>query len=326
METLVAISLMLSIVVLAGYIGQVSLAQLTFAGFAAFMLARFADQWGLPFPISPLLAIAVTTVVGTLIGIPALRIRGIQYAIVTLAAAVAIEQVLFRNPGFVGVGGLAHVDPPELLGVDLGIIGPGEYPYRGFGFLALGVTLACLLLVVNIRRSAVGRRFLAVRINERAAAAAGIDVARTKLTASAVASFLAAVSGVLFAYKNVDFSQVGLEASRGLQVLALAYLGGVGSVAGAIIAGLLTPAGLFAEVTGTQGSSTEQFLLTGIGLVIVATRLPGGIAGAGPWLGRTVARLRRRPHQPSRPPGPDQDGLPSVQLIDPLPLVGDQGR
>jgi hypothetical protein len=137
------------------------------------------------------------------------------------------------------------------------------------------------------------------------------------LTASAVASFLAAVSGVLFAYKNVDFSQVGLEASRGLQVLALAYLGGVGSVAGAIIAGVLTPAGLFAEVTGTQGSSTEQFLITGIGLIVVATRLPGGIAGAGPWLAQTAARLRRRGGRPTRLARPGEEGLPSVQVIEP---------
>ncbi len=297
-ETMVVTTLILSIVVLTGFVGQVSLAQLSFAGFAAFMLSRFATRWELPFPWSPLLAIVVTTAVGTLIGVPALRIRGIQFAIVTLAAAVAIEQVLFRSPAFTGLGGSAHVDAPDLAGVDLGIIGPGEYPYRGFGYLCLGVTLGCALLVLNVRRSAVGRRFLAVRANERAAAAVGIDVPRTKLLGAAVASFLAAVSGVLFAYKNVDFSQVGLEAQRGLQVLALAYLGGVGSVAGALIGGILAPAGVLSELRG-GGSSAVQFLLSGVGMIVVALRFPGGIAAAGPWLGR---HLRRWTSPPARAP------------------------
>ena len=310
-ESLVMAVLMLSIVVLTGFIGQVSLAQLAFAGFSAFMLARFAGRWDVPFPLSPLLAVAVTTAFGTVLGIPALRIRGVQFAIVTLAAAVAIEQLLFRSPSFTGFGGVAHVDPPSVLGFDLGIIGTGEYPNRSFGFLTLGVTLACMLLVANVRRSHTGRRFLAVRSNERAAAAAGVDVARTKLLAAALSSFVAAVSGVLFAYKNIDFSQAGLEASRGLQILALAYLGGVGSIAGAVVAGLLVPSGVVSELAG-RSSSVTQLLVSGVGLVVVARRFPGGIASAGPWIARRVAR--RRPHVGAAP-GPVPVG-PPVELVD----------
>ena len=140
----------LSFVLLTGYLGQVSLAQLTLVGFSAFVLARASSEWGLPFPIAPLIALTATTALGVLISLPALRIRGIQIAIVTLAAAVAIEQLLFRNPSFVGSGGLAHVDPPEVFGVEFAITGPGPYPYRPFGYFVL-------ILLVRGRSHGAGR-------------------------------------------------------------------------------------------------------------------------------------------------------------------------
>jgi len=313
-ESLLMAVLMLSIVVLTGYVGQVSLAQLSFAGFSAFMLARFAGGWGVPFPLSPALAVVVTTAFGTVLGIPALRIRGVQFAIVTLAAAVAIEQLLFRSPTFTGPGGVAHVDPPAIAGFDLGIIGAGEYPDRRFGFLTLGVTLACILLVANVRRSHTGRRFLAIRSNERAAAAAGVDIARTKLLAAALSSFVAAVSGVLLAYKNVDLSSAGLEASRGLQLLALAYLGGVGSIAGAMVAGMLVPSGVVSELLG-QSSSVGQLLVSGVGLVVVTRWFPGGIASAGHRVGSLLAG---RPHGTTSAGGAARAPTISVHRVEPL--------
>ena len=278
--------LCLSVVVLTGYVGQVSLAQLTMAGFCAFVLARTSDRW--PFPLGPLLAISITTLLGVLISLPALRIRGIQFSIVTLAAAVAIEQLLFRSPAFTGTGGAAHVDAPGIAGHRFGIIGPGEYPYRPFGFFVLAVTLACFALVANVRRGAIGRRLLAVRANERSAAAAGVDVTAAKLTAAGISSFVAAVAGVVFAYKNVDFSWSGLEASRGLQILALAYLGGVGSLGGALVAGVLAPSGLALVASGSPPAAGQQLLLSGIGLLLVTVRFPGGLASAGPWIGRRL--------------------------------------
>lgn len=300
--SMMVVLLCLSIVVLTGYLGQVSLAQLSLAGFGAFVLARAAEVWGLPFPLAPLVALAATTVLGVLVSLPALRIRGIQFAIVTLAAAVSIEQIFFRSPAFTGMGGMARTPPPELFGRPFGIIGPGEYPYRPFGIFVLALTCAGLAMVVNIRRSGLGRRLLAVRANERAAAAAGIDVRRTKLTAAALASFLAGLSGVVFAYKNVDFSWAGLEASRGLQLLALAYLGGVGSIAGAVIAGLLAPSGLVLVLSGSTAALGQQLLLTGVGLLIVTVKFPGGLASSGPWFRALPGRLGFTPRRDEEPP------------------------
>lgn len=305
-------TLLLSIVVLTGFVGQVSLAQLAFAGFSAFMLSRF-DEW-VPFPFGPVAAVAVTTALGTMIGIPALRVRGIQFAIVTFSVAVVFDEVLFRSPTFVGQGGLATVEPPVLFGIELGIVGDGQFPERRFGFVLLAFAIAAALLVHGIRRSAVGRRFLAVRSNERAAAASGVNVPRTKILAAAFASFLAAIAGVMFAYKSTTFTGAGLDAREGLELLALGYLGGIGSIAGAVIGGFLAPSGAFSVVFLGGGSTIDQFLLTGIGLMIVAIRFPAGLAGAGTVVRRAATRSsdrwtgwsrRRHPERTMTPVGAD---------------------
>lgn len=302
----------LSFVLLTGYLGQVSLAQLTLVGFCAFMLARASTAWDLPFPLAPLVALAATTALGVLISLPALRIRGIQVAIVTLAAAVAIEQLLFRNPSFVGTGGIARVPRPELFGVEFGIMGNRDYPRRPFGFFVLALLVAAIALVLAVRRGRVGRRMLAVRANERAAAASGISVASVKLQAAALSSLVAGLGGLVFAYKNVDFSWSGLEASRGLQLLALAYLGGVASVSGALIAGVLAPSGLLLVALGSPPAAGQQLVLSGIGLLLVTVRFPRGLAGAGPWLRRQLRFV----------PRDDRPGPPDRQEVDvePIPI------
>jgi branched-subunit amino acid ABC-type transport system permease component len=301
----------LSYTLLTGYLGQVSLAQLTLVGFSAFVLARSSSQWGLPFPLAPLVALAATTALGVVISLPALRIRGIQMAIVTLAAAVAIEQLLFRNPSFVGTGGLARVESPEVFGVRFGITEGDDYPARGFGFFVLALLLAAVALVLAVRRGGIGRRMLAVRANERAAAACGVDVASVKLQAAALSSLVAALAGLVFAYKNVDFSWTGLEATRGLELLALAYLGGVASVSGALIAGLLAPSGLLLVAAGSPPAAGQQLVIYGVGLLLVTVRFPRGLAGAGPWLRRQL-RLTPRDTRQHPPPTDEIDVVPLV--------------
>lgn len=280
--------LLLSIVMITGFVGQMSLAQLAFAGFAAFMLSRLSENWGVPFPVSPVLAIAITTVLGTLIGVPALRIRGIQFAIVTFSAALVFERLIFRSPSFAGTAGIAHVDPPELFGVNLGILGEGQFPLKLFASLTVVFTMLAALFVANVRRSSVGRRFLAVRINERAAAASGINIARQKLLGAAMSSFLAAVAGVMYAYKSVDFNSAGLDPDSGLEFVGLAFLGGIGSIAGALIGGLIAPSGLVIVLVSSGAPSENLFLGTGIGLVLVTTLFPAGLAGLLTGAGREL--------------------------------------
>ena len=102
MASLVTMCLCLSLVVLTGYVGQVSLAQMSFAGIGAFMLSHVADDLGLPFPFSLFLSALAVVPVGVLIGLPALRVRGVNLAVVTLAAAAAMDALVFSNWAFTG--------------------------------------------------------------------------------------------------------------------------------------------------------------------------------------------------------------------------------
>ena len=308
MQTLFVVTLLMSIGLLTGLVGQVSLAQLSLAGFSAFMLSRFDTTLG--FPLAPLAAVAATVVVGTAVSIPALRVRGVQFAIVTFSLAVVFDDLLFRSPTFVGRGGIAEVEPPIIGGLELGIFDGGQFPAKRFGFAMLAVTLLCALMLLGIRRGALGRRFLAVRANERAAAAAGINVARTKVLGAALASFIAGVAGLLFGYKATTFNGGGLTAQDGLQLLALAYLGGIGSIAGSVVGGVLAPSGLFAVVILGGGSSIDQFLITGLGLVLVAVKFPQGIAGS--W---QMLRNRMADAASGDPPGP------ITPVVDPVGVV-----
>jgi branched-subunit amino acid ABC-type transport system permease component len=292
MQTLVVTTLLMSIGLLTGLVGQVSLAQLSLAGICAFLLSRL--DTGLGFPLAPVVAVVITVVVGTLVSIPALRVRGVQFAILSFSLAVVVDDLLFRSPVFVGSGGLAEVEAPVVFGIDVGIFGGEGFPSRRFGFLLLAAALLCAALLVGVRSGPLGRRFLAVRANERAAAASGISVARTKVVGAALSSFVAAIAGVMIGYKSTTLTGAGLSAQDGLALLALAYLGGIGSIGGAVVGGILAPSGLFTVAILGGGSSIDQFLLTGVGLVLVAVKFPEGVAGSWTMLLRSRRRALER--------------------------------
>ncbi len=266
----------LASVVVTGYVGQISLAQYAFAGLAAFGTAKLAIQ-GLPFPFAPIVAIAITVFVGILMGLPAVRVRGMTLAVATIAAAVAIEQLVFASSSLTG---LESPPRPRLFGIDLGFTATGDNNFRAaFGMLALVLLCAAIIVVANLRRSATGLRWLAVRGNERAAAAAGIDVSRTKLSAFAVSALLAGIGGSLLAYESPSLSSQQFMVVGALAVLALCYLGGIASISGALMAGVLASGGVLTQLQGgnTGNASSYQFAVSGLLLVVVAVLYPDGV-------------------------------------------------
>ena len=278
----------LSCVVVTGYVGQISLAQYAFAGLAAFTTAKLAVN-GVGFPWAPLLAVALTVVVGILVGLPAVRVRGMSLAVATIAAAVAIEQLVFTSPS---LNGVSNVPRPSLFGLDLGFLAKGEENFRAaFGVVAVIVLAVSVVVVANLRRSPTGLRWLAVRSNERAAAAAGINVSSTKLNAFAVSSLFAGLGGALLAYELPALSPQQFMVVGALAVLALCYLGGIATLSGAVIAGILASGGLLTQFQGgaTGNASSYQFALSGIMLIAVAILWPDGLVVA---LRRGFTRLR----------------------------------
>jgi ABC-type branched-subunit amino acid transport system ATPase component/branched-subunit amino acid ABC-type transport system permease component len=296
----------LSLVLLTGLLGQISFAQAALAGSAGFALSKLTTDAGVPFPLSILLSTLVAVVIGVVVGLPALRIRGAQLAVVTLALAVALERFLFRNPDFTSVGG-NPIEPPRLFGVDLGVRAGSDIARVQFGLVVLALLVASAVLAGNVARSATGRRFLAVRSNERAGAAIGINVAAVKLTGFALSAAFAGLGGSLIGYSRGQLSAESFTVLVGVSFVAFAYLGGITSISGALFAGFTAPLGL-SYVVATRlfhELADIYLLLTGISLVLTAILNPVGVAGAirGHW-------LRHRPHR--RPPDPATDVEPGV--------------
>ncbi|WP_262060169.1 branched-chain amino acid ABC transporter permease/ATP-binding protein [Streptomyces sp. STR69] len=290
--TLAVISL--SLVVVTGFAGQISLAQLTLAGVGAFSLSRLSAGWGIPFPFAPLLAALAAMVIGVVIGLPALRIRGLPAAVVTVALAVALEAFWFRNPELNGGLGGSKIPSPHLFGLDLGIGSGEDYPRLPFALLCLVVLLLVGLGVAWLRRSRLGAAMLAVRANERSAAAAGIDVARTKIVAFAIGAFVAGLGGALLGYQQTVADAEMFTAIGGLGLFATAYLAGVTALSGGIVAGVMGAGGLLPVLLDRALSLGEWYdVIMGVGLVLTVITNPEGVVGPAHEL---AARVRRARH------------------------------
>lgn len=296
--SMIAAILMLSMVVVTGYVGQISLAQMSLAGIAAFFMARMMADGsttisnpfpvggpGLPWPIAALLGVIAAVVVGVLVGLPAVRIRGVQLAVVTIAAAISLQTIYFENQNAtdLSAGAPANVRPAHFFGIDLRSIGDkGLNDRPQFAIFVLVVLVLCVLAVANLRRNGTGRRFLAVRANERAAAAAGINVSRTKLLAFGIGAGIAGIGGVMLGFKQNDVSSANFVYQASLAYLAFAYLGGITSINGAIVGGILAPAGIVTVGSNyfLRGTSIDRYVtvLGGAALVFTAITNPNGIA------------------------------------------------
>lgn len=284
----------LSLVVVTGFVGQVSLAQMAFAGVGGLAAARIAAGW-LPFPAVILLSGLVACALGVLIGSPALRVRGPSLAIVTLSAALIFQKLLFQDPRVIGGGGTARVPEPTLFGLTLHT--------RGFAIASLVVLVAAMLAVAGLRMGRFGRRALAVRENERAAAAAGISVAWYKLSAFAVSAFIAGVGGAMLSYQQLVFAYERFTVFESLTIVILAYIGGIGMVSGALFAGLGASGGLFYKLLTTTGIGSYHEVIAGVALLLAIQLHPDGLASLGASL-----RARRAARGPAPPP--DRTGDP----------------
>lgn len=292
----------LSLVLLTGYLGQISLASMAFAGAAGFTLSKLTTNWNVPFPLDMILAALIATALGIVVGIPALRIRGAQLAVVTLAAAVAIQGFVFSNPSLTPYEGNIITDP-TLFGIDLGVRDGTNLVTLRFSFMVLVVVTLATLVVLRFMGGSTGRAFLAVRSNERAAASVGINVAATKLLGFALSAFLAGVGGCLIGYSRGQLSAGSFTVVIGLTLLAMTYAGGITSFAGACIAGIIGPLGVgyvFLHQTLSLGQYYELFAAGS--LLLMAVTNPVGVAGAFSEAMDRVRAHRRPPAEPDPPP------------------------
>lgn len=278
----------LSMVVLTGWAGQVSLGQFGLVAVGAVVAARLPD-W--PLLLVLLTAGVITAAVAVIIGLPALRIRGVYLAVTTLGFALFMQVTVLPTPCWT----LPFTDTQVCTGL------PDKYSTllerptffglslvneRDFAYFALGVLLVSLFVVRTWRDRGIARRLVAVRDNEVAAAAMGIPVVRTKLLAFALSGFMAGVAGVCFALAQARISAAeNFGPKESILVLSMAVVGGLGSVPGAVLAAVYLVGLPFA--LGSTG--TVQFITSGFGVLAFLLYLPGGLGAVAGRAGDGIA-------------------------------------
>ncbi|MTD15955.1 ABC transporter permease [Nakamurella sp. YIM 132087] len=308
-SSIIMMLLALSYVVITGYLGQISLAQAAFAGAAGFALSKISTGWSIPFPIAVLLCAAIASLLGMIVALPAFRIRGAQLAIVTLAAALAIERFVFGNYSLTPPQGNPLADP-RLFGLNFAVRQGRDLSRLLFSIMVLVIAVLVVLAFIRIMSGHTGRNFLAVRANERAAASAGINVRFTKLIGFAMSGFIAGLAGCLIGYSHGQLSAESFSVFVGLQILAIAYLGGITSWGGAAVAGVLAPLGIVYTIVNQIWDTGDVYaLISGLALILTAILNPSGIAGETnrqiAWVKERLAH-RKAPKEPGAPPPTEQ--------------------
>jgi branched-chain amino acid transport system permease protein len=279
----------LSVVILTGYVGQVSLAQAAFMGLGALVTGKLVVEYGFSFWAAMPVAALVTAAVGAVVGLPSLRARGLHLAIVTLATGVAFDRFVFQRHEVIGPRGSWTFSRPGFLGI-------GLTSDRAWFLVCLGFLLVFMWGAANMRRSKTGRLLAAVQQSELAAGSLGWPVARLKLLGFALSAFVAGWAGALFAGTFEGASALPFDFRQSITLVAVTVIAGVQSIGAVAVAGFLRYV-----LPRLLGGGAAVDVLTGGLLILQFLTAPGGIASE-------IARLehlfwglwgRRRRPQPA---------------------------
>ena len=278
----------LSLVVLTGYSGQISLGHTAFMGIAAFSAAHLVQTLHVPgwiaFPLGALAAVPA----GAVIGLIAVRLQGLFLALMTLAFAFMAQSLFFEHPAFSGgEGGIAVLRPTGFRGD------------TAFFYFALATLAAVSALAVNLRTGRTGRVLAGMRDSETACRSLGISVTRYKVLIFGISAFIAGIGGVLFGMIQEQATSRDFIPFYSLIFMTLAVLGGIFHVGGAITAGLVW--GLYPMAADTFGFLNRiQLILFGLGATVALAKNPEGMFGELRRAGAAVLRAvdRRAAAQP----------------------------
>ena len=302
---------------LLGWGGQVSLGHFAVVGLGAYIAAHLSSHgWSLAglFLVAGVVGAAVTV----LVGLPALRVRGLTLAVTTLGFAVISTDWLLHQ-SWVGS------DKPFGMTVEVPRLGAGlgtPQSERAVYYVALAVLALAVAAAAALRRSSPGRLLVAVRDNERASAAFGVTPATVKLSILAVSGFFAGVAGVLWADAWKSVTPLQFTADVSIAIIAIPVIGGLGSIAGAVAAAVALYAGTFfvgPHVSGLFGDFGHNLgfslFLAGAGVTLTLLKLPTGLAGAAQAAWQRY--LDRRAEGASAAPAPEASARDLVpQLAD----------
>jgi ABC-type branched-subunit amino acid transport system ATPase component/ABC-type branched-subunit amino acid transport system permease subunit len=263
-ETVAIAIALLSLNVLLGYAGQISLGQAAFLGTGGFIAVQLGGR-GLPLPLAVLASGLAVGLLTAMVGLPSLRIRGLAVAIATLVYGIAAQNYLFEQGWFTGAEAGLLIEAPL-----------GHTAVYVFCLIALAFLAATLLVDRQLLGTKLGRSMVAVREAEDRAVAFGVDPGRAKLQAYALSGVLAGISGALIAYLTGGVSAGDFGVLRSLELLAFTVVGGIGSRAGVLMAAVLLVGvpNLFPPPDARIAP-----LLGGLLLIGVILFLPDGLGG-----------------------------------------------
>ena len=269
---------MLSLVLLSGYAGQIALCQFTFAGIGALVMGKLFPGGQL---IGLLVVFAVTAVVGALVALPALRLQDLYLALVTFSIALFADKIFFDHPRTYDNGGNLFFDRVAIGPIEL-TSDRARFMVAVAGFALFGV------VVLVIRRGRFGRLLAAMSDSPAAAATLGMNILRTKMMVFAISGGMAGAAGALFGVTRGSAGAIDFDVIRSLYIYLLATIGGITTVTGAFIGGVVsTGLPIIQEQWVPQIQLTGLFI--GIGAIVVS-RSPNGLAGL---LLPRLERLRR---------------------------------
>ena len=264
----------LSLVVLTGWAGQISLGQVALVAIGAAVSAKLTLEWNVDLTLALLAGGAVGALAAFLVGLPALRLRGLYLAVTTLVFAMSVISWLLNDRFFSWVPGNKRIERPPLFGrIDV------ETPTRFYVYTLVVLAIA-MMAVRGIRRSRTGRAILALRDNEKGAQAYSLSATKVKLTAFTISGTLAGVAGGLFSHLNHSFDLQSYGVGKSLDVFTASVVGGLGSMFGAVLGAVY--------LRGTEWFVTAEewrFLSSAAGVLLVLLVVPGG-------LGALVIKIR----------------------------------
>ena len=217
----------LGLMLLAGFTGQFSLGHAAFLGVGAYTQAVLTGM-GWPFFLSLACAAGVSAAVGVVVGLPALRVKGIYLGMATLSFGFIVEEVFARWESVTGGNAGKHLVPPQIWGYSF-------ESTESFYFLCLVITVVCTLAILNILRSPTGRAFVAIRDSEISAQSLGIHLAHYKTLSFSLSAAFAGIGGALYAHKLQFISPDQFNILQSIDLLLMIVIGGLGSVHGAFL-------------------------------------------------------------------------------------------
>jgi branched-chain amino acid transport system permease protein len=286
----------LSITVIIGMAGQISLCQATFAAVGGFTTAQLVDTWNLPVLLTVVVGAALAAVVGALLAIPALRLGGIYLALATLAFAMMFDSILVPLDWVSGGTLPLHVPRPEFISDD-----------HAFFLFCVVVLTVLSVLVILVRRGTTGQYLDALRGSETAATAVGINAARWRVVAFALSAGIAGLGGgVLSMFDNQANYAANYTPFFGLFWIVLVVTIGARTVEGAISAGLALA--VFPEILKELGVAAEwQYILFGLGALTFAQHPEGILEYQKRAAIEAIQRLIDRRHRRGSPQEPSED-------------------